>query len=114
MCKNEHIILTTGMTTDRRKLADIAGVEYNEKEDGIFKDNEIFCILSLWKPDVYVEQAIMVAEKFISWSVGKTTLEGNQRYHAYICTSEVDEMYYRSYGITPAEAICRAALAAKE
>ena len=114
------------MTADElRKLAEIAGfygtvVSTFHNEDGAevpievyLKDGKDSLPVILWQPHLRIEQAMMVAEAFDCYEIGKD-MSSAAPYWCQIFTGVGGPMIGQAIGMELPYAICRAALAAKE
>lgn len=98
-----------------RRLAEIAGFSISKYYSDFYTKNiskrkEIAIMVKDWRPHLRIEQAMMVADSFPQWKVGKYKFENMQIIYECILTIEDEELYEQAE--TPALAICNAALAA--
>ena len=100
------------MNDDKRKLAKLCVLVKIKRSKTITVDmyqDEHGSLVFPWDPFTNIEQAIMVADKFYTWKVGRDRLDS-----CYISHIRNFKDLFWGEGYTPAEAICRAALSALE
>ena len=109
------------MTADElRRLSEIAGLKLSavgellQSGSRFYRPNKGKYYTNIpvydWQPHLRIEQAMMVADSFPQWKVGKYKFENMQIIYECIFTIEDEELYEQAE--TPALAICNAALAA--
>lgn len=111
------------MTEDElKKLAEIAGLRIHQTlSDWYVKDisktREIAIMIKDWHPHLNIEQAMMVAEAKFGWfSLKRSRLDENDWIYSFQGAYKTIHgvLLSNGEGKTSAEAICHAALAAKE
>lgn len=102
------------MTAEQlRKLAEIAGVYLHV--DTYFNGTTPVCFLGMWQPHLNIEQAMMVAEAFERFEIKKHNY-AIAKTHVYDVVLFNGDKFLgvRGFNGMLSEAICHAALAAKE